>query len=248
MGNLTNDMTRLRGEVDALRGDRGALMQDLARGSRDLAATVSAMRADFAAAHAAMAKQTRGEREAFVLAGINEVNSLLSTFSRDRDDMARKGAHDRGVFLSEIRRQVRCMCKDTADDLMGARIVWRGRNPEEIRPVPMKSDPVVAKPISHTVEATEKKMVATPDVKEEKPPVASVPEFKENKPPVTFREPLKEEEKKTAVMPKKPVVEPSKVKTPVPAFASVEVPKQKEKSWLHEKPANTTIKGKRDKK
>jgi hypothetical protein len=66
MGNLTNDMTRLRGEVDALRSDRGALMQDLARGAKNLASTVSAMQADFAAAHTAMARKTRKERTSYV--------------------------------------------------------------------------------------------------------------------------------------------------------------------------------------
>ncbi len=111
MGNLTDDMTRLRGEVDALRDVRGALMQDLTRGARDLAATVSAMRADFTSAHAAMAKQTRGERKTFVAAVIDEVNSLLGEFSRDRNDMARKGRHDRGAFLSEMSRQVAGLCK-----------------------------------------------------------------------------------------------------------------------------------------
>ncbi len=66
MGNLTDDMTRLRGEVDALRSDRGALMQELARGARDLASTVSAMQADFAAARTAMAKKTGKARASYV--------------------------------------------------------------------------------------------------------------------------------------------------------------------------------------
>ena len=66
MGNLTDDMTRLRGEVDALRSDRGALMQELARGAKDLASTVSAMQADFAAAHATMAKKTGKARASYV--------------------------------------------------------------------------------------------------------------------------------------------------------------------------------------
>ena len=66
MGNLTDDMTRLRGEVDALRSDRGALMQDLARGAKDLASTVSAMQADFAAAHATMARKTGKARVTYV--------------------------------------------------------------------------------------------------------------------------------------------------------------------------------------
>jgi hypothetical protein len=66
MGNLTNDMTRLRGELDALRSDRGALMQELARGAKDLASTVSAMQADFAADHARMARKTGKARAAYV--------------------------------------------------------------------------------------------------------------------------------------------------------------------------------------
>jgi hypothetical protein len=66
MGNLTDDMTRLRGEVDALRSDRGALMQELARGAKDLASTVSAMQADFAAAHATMARKTGKARVSYV--------------------------------------------------------------------------------------------------------------------------------------------------------------------------------------
>ena len=66
MGNLTDDMTRLRGEVDALRSDRGALMQDLARGAKDLASTVSTMQVDFAAAHATMARKTGKARVTYV--------------------------------------------------------------------------------------------------------------------------------------------------------------------------------------
>ena len=66
MGNLTDDMTRLRGDVDALRSERGALMQELARGARDLASTVSAMQSDFAAAHTAMARKTRKARASYV--------------------------------------------------------------------------------------------------------------------------------------------------------------------------------------
>ena len=237
MGNLTDDMTRLRGEVDALRGVRGALMQDLTRGTRDLTTAVAAMRADFSAAHAAMAKQTRGEREAFVTGMIDEVNSLLGAFSRDRDDMARKGRHDRGVILSEMRRQVTGMCKDTADDLMGARLAWRGRSPKKSRPVPMKKEPVVVKPISPPAEAALKKTVAAPEIKTEKPPV-------------TFMEPLKKEEtKKTVVASKVPAVEPPRVKAP-PSVSASKLPfqKSKEKSWLDEKPAKAVTRVKRGRK
>lgn len=66
MGNLTEDMTRLRGEVDALRINRGALMQELARWAKDLASTVSAMQADFASAHATMARKAGKARASYV--------------------------------------------------------------------------------------------------------------------------------------------------------------------------------------
>jgi hypothetical protein len=128
MGRLTDDMTRLRGEIDTLRGSRGALMQDLARGAKNLATTVSAMQADFAAAHNAMAKKTSGEREAFVVAMIRKVDSLLDEYSRDRKYKARKGRHDRETFLTEMRRQVTGLRNETADDLAGARSVWSGHD------------------------------------------------------------------------------------------------------------------------
>ena len=239
MGNLTDDMTRLRGEVDALRGARGALMNDLTRGARDLTTAVAAMRADFASAHTAMAKQTRGERETFVAAVISEVNSLLGAFSKDRDDMARKGRDDRGVFLSEMRRQVTRMCKETADDMMGARLAWRGERPGKSRPVPMKKKPVVVKPIPPPMEAAlMKKAVEAPEIKTEKSPV-------------TFMEPLKkEEEKKTVVAaPQAPAaVKPPKLKTPTPIVDSMPFQKSKEKSWLDEKPAKAATKAKRGRK
>jgi hypothetical protein len=94
VGNITNDMTRLRGEIDALRGARGALMLELALGARDLAATVSAMRAGFDAAHTAMAKKTR---------------------------------RDRVLYVTEIKKRVSRMRKETAADLNGARNAWCGK-------------------------------------------------------------------------------------------------------------------------
>jgi hypothetical protein len=238
MGNLTDDMTRLRGEVDALRGARGALMNDLTRGARDLTTAVAAMRADFTSAHTAMAKKTGKERETFVAAVIDEVNSLLGGFSRDRNDMARNGRHDRGVFLSEMRKQVTGLCKETADDMMGARLAWRGESPGKSRPVPMKKKPVVVKRTPPPMEAALKKAVAAPEIKAEKPPV-------------TFKEPLKrEEEKKTVVAaPQAPAVKPPKVKAP--PSVSVSMPpfqKSKEKSWLDEKPAKARTRAKRGRK
>jgi len=276
MANLTDDMTRLRGEVDALRGARGALMNDLTRGARDLTTAVAAMRADFTSAHTAMAKQTRGARKTFVVAVIDEVNSLLGEFSKDRNDMARKGRDDRGAFLAEMKRQVTGLCKDTADDLMGARLVWRGERPGKSRPVRMKKEPVVVKPVSPPVEAAPKKTAAAPEIKAAKPPITfkkplkkepvvvkpvsppveaaaktvAAPEFKTERPPVKFMEPLKKEaEKKTVAAPEAPAVETPKVKaTPSVSASKPPFQKKKEKRWLDEKPAKAGIRAKRGRK
>jgi len=129
MGNLANDMTRLREEADTLRNARSALMRDLAQGASDLSASVSTLRADFAAAHRAMVKKTGSERKAFVAGVVREVNTLVEEFFNLRGDQARKGSQDRGAFLSELRRQVSDIRKDTADDIKGARLVWRGQAP-----------------------------------------------------------------------------------------------------------------------
>jgi hypothetical protein len=257
MGNLTDDMTRLRGEVDALRGTRGVLMSDLTRGARDLTTVVAAMRADFTSAHAAMAKQTRRERETFVADVSAEVNSLLGEFSRDRNDMARKGRHDRRTFLSEMSRQVAGMCQETANDLLGARLVWRGKSPGKSPTVPEKKEPELESPVKPPVEETIINTIAAPEFEAEKPPVifneplkeeekkaiVAEPEIKTENPPLTFMEPLKrKEEKKTVAALQAQAFTPPEVKMPPPVFAAPNVLKQKEKSWLDEKPAKTTIK------
>ncbi|PKN59769.1 MAG: hypothetical protein CVU53_06540 [Deltaproteobacteria bacterium HGW-Deltaproteobacteria-11] len=232
-------------------------MQELTRGARNLASTVSAMQSNFAAAHAAMAKKTSEEREAFVADMIREVSSLLEDFSRIRGDMTRTGRNDREAFLSEMKRQVRGLRKETADDLTGARLAWRGRSPRKPRPVPMKKEPVVVKPIPPPMEAALKKTVAAPEIKTEKPPVKFTEPLKKEPvvvkpipPPATFKEPLKKEvEKKTVAAPEAPAVETPKVKAP--PLVSVSKPpfqKSKEKSWLDEKPAKARTRAKRGRK
>ena len=83
MGNLTDDMTRLCEEVGALRSARGALMRDLARGTNELAISVLAMRADFGAAHAAMAERTRKELADYVSGNRKRVARMRKTTAAD---------------------------------------------------------------------------------------------------------------------------------------------------------------------
>jgi len=65
VGRLTEDMTRLSGEIQTLRGSRRALRKELADGSHDRQMDVFEMCADFADTHARMAKRTKEERLAF---------------------------------------------------------------------------------------------------------------------------------------------------------------------------------------
>lgn len=83
MGNLTNDMTRLRREVDALRDARGMLMQDLTRGAYDLTTAVAAMRAEFIDAHMAMAQKTGAELVAYVANIKNQVDRMREENASD---------------------------------------------------------------------------------------------------------------------------------------------------------------------
>jgi len=94
MANLTTDMTRLRGEVDALRNARKDLKKSLADGTKELARSVGEMQDGFAAARVSMAKKSKKDRVAFV---------------------------------SEIRKSVNRLKKETAVDLAGARRVWSGK-------------------------------------------------------------------------------------------------------------------------
>lgn len=127
MGNLTDGMTRLRGEVDALRSARGALMQDLAHGAKERATSVLAMRDDFRAAHAAMAKEARKNRTAFVSAMSGEVNALLADCRKARSEKAREDRASRAALGAGVRKSVASLCKEMADDRARARLAWCGR-------------------------------------------------------------------------------------------------------------------------
>jgi hypothetical protein len=63
---LTDDMTRLCGEILALRNNRDDLMNHLARESRDRSQSVAELCGQLASMRAAMARRTKGERISFL--------------------------------------------------------------------------------------------------------------------------------------------------------------------------------------
>jgi hypothetical protein len=100
MGDLTIDMRRLRGEIDAAHGMREALMQNLARGTMELKRGVGAMLTAFHASHLQMAKRTHADCSAFV-AGVEKA-------------------------VNHIRGTVAGLRKEFASDIQGARRAWDG--------------------------------------------------------------------------------------------------------------------------
>ena len=133
MGNLTDDMTRLRGEIDALRNTRGALMQDLARGAKDLSSLVSVMRADFSGIHGAMAKKEKEELRDFVSGMISTVSSLLADSASAHADMNKSARAERRAYVADVKKAVNSLRKNTAEDMEGARQAWRGPTATEKR-------------------------------------------------------------------------------------------------------------------
>ena len=126
MGKLTDDLTRLRGEIEILRGSREVLMQDLARGANHLTDTVATMISNFAADHIMRATKAEEERKTFVFSMSREVDTMLEDFCKTRENWARMDRENRGRFLLDMRTQVNDLRKITADDLTGARLAWRG--------------------------------------------------------------------------------------------------------------------------
>lgn len=83
MGMLTDDMTRLGGEIGVLRRERETLRKDLAQGSRGRARAVSEMRTGFFHAHSEMARKMKAELRAFTTNLRREVGGQRQEFRAD---------------------------------------------------------------------------------------------------------------------------------------------------------------------
>lgn len=63
---LTDEMTRLCGEIVAMRGMRSTLINELQRGSKERTVAVGELCAHFSRTRKTIAKQTKNERVAFL--------------------------------------------------------------------------------------------------------------------------------------------------------------------------------------
>jgi hypothetical protein len=82
---LTDDMTRLCGEICAMRRMRGSMMSELQHGATERKQTVAELCAHIGRARMTMAKQTKHERVAF----LNNLKRSVGAQQRDmRNDLA----------------------------------------------------------------------------------------------------------------------------------------------------------------
>jgi len=106
MGRLTDEMTRLVGEIVDMRGARKGFVKDLTNNT-------AALMANFHRAHKDMARKTKAERRAAVA-------HLMANFHRAHKDMARRTKAERRAAVAHLKNTV-------AADLDGARRAWAGK-------------------------------------------------------------------------------------------------------------------------
>ncbi len=85
MGHLTEEMTRLCGEIVALRGARKGFVKDLTH-------NVAAMQAKFRRTHHDMARKTKAERRAAVAHLKKTVGAMRHAFAADLEGARRAWA------------------------------------------------------------------------------------------------------------------------------------------------------------
>lgn len=83
MGTLTDDLTRLRAEINALRENRSALQNALTQNILQLKGDVAELRSGFRQAHADMAANGRNSRVSFVTDLSHQVAGLLGAVADD---------------------------------------------------------------------------------------------------------------------------------------------------------------------
>lgn len=140
MGGLTDDMTRLRDEIDVLHRTRDACISHVKQTVMDLKTQTAALRSDFRRTHTAMAQKAREDRLAIVsglksyVAGLaTDVNAMRTSFRNAHSEMARTSREKRTAFISNLKQAVSNLRQETQDlrykftsDIAGARRAWFG--------------------------------------------------------------------------------------------------------------------------
>ena len=103
---LTDDMTRLVGEIGAMRGAREGFVSDLKDTVSELKDTVSEMQAGFRDAHGEMGERTRADLQAFASRLKDTVSEMQAGFGDAHGEMSEKTRADLEAFVSGLKDTV----------------------------------------------------------------------------------------------------------------------------------------------
>jgi predicted flap endonuclease-1-like 5' DNA nuclease len=133
MSGLTDDMSRLCGEIHDLHSDHAAFLNDLKGTVAGIKSEVSQMKKGFRQSREEMAGKTRHDLTAFTADMRSFVSDLKSDASRMQEgfrsslnDMARTGRSERGKFVAELRKSVGRLREELVSDLTAIRRMWSG--------------------------------------------------------------------------------------------------------------------------
>jgi hypothetical protein len=126
MGVMTNDMKRLRGEVEALRVARGTLLQDLALEAKQRRDAVVTMQAGFRKTYGNLARKAKNARVAFVTDLAAGAIRTIAGFHKSRTAVAKRAGAERLAFVLGQKQAVADLRHAVAADLAGAHRFWCG--------------------------------------------------------------------------------------------------------------------------
>jgi hypothetical protein len=106
MGNLTDDIARLCGEIESLRESRKVFEAELDKETKEMKTEVSRMQAGFRKDHDNMAQRTKADRAKFVSNLDVEVSGFLNAFYKAHAEMAAITKKANVEFVSDIANHV----------------------------------------------------------------------------------------------------------------------------------------------
>ena len=106
MGNLTEDIARLCGEIETLRDSRKVFGSQLDKENTEMKSGVSRMRAGFRKDQNNMAVRTKADRVKFVSSLDAEVRGFLNAFDKTHAEMAANTKRENVQFVSGVANHV----------------------------------------------------------------------------------------------------------------------------------------------
>jgi len=117
MGNLTEDMSRLCGEIETLRDSRKVFESQLDKETKEMKTGVSKMRAGFRKDQNNMAVRTKADRVKFVSSLDVEVSDFLNAFDKAHTEMAANTKKANVEFVSDVVNHVSGLLTGYKNDL-----------------------------------------------------------------------------------------------------------------------------------